>query len=478
VTVSLVVPFRSGDPHRDRAWEYVRSRYQAEHPEWELVVDGGTDGPWSKGSAVDAAVARATGDIFVIADADLYVAAEALDRCVSAVADGAAWSQPHREVFRLSAETTASLYAGKFDPTPRPVRLPLAEQNGTIGPAGGGIVVCSRASFDLSGGIDPRFTEWGGEDISFARALDTLAGPCVRFRAPMIHLWHPPMPRRTGHRASRENELVAAAYLDASGIPAAMRRVVRDRSLTPLAPPKVSVAVMAHPRRAAMVEDLLASIGGHVEVAWDQENREWETGRRALLAYDPSAEWHVVVQDDAIVCGDFRASVAHLAARHTESEVIGLYLGAVRPYGAAVERAVTAAERAGASWVLSERLMWGVGTAFPVAALDALVHAADRARPAEYDFRLSVAMRVTGMTARYSLPSLVDHRQGPSILNHPDNARHARRFIGSDTSALDLVWSTMCVAVETPRPGRVTYPGRRAERPEVVRRVGRSVPTE
>ena len=80
----------------------------------------------------------------------------------------------------------------------------------------------------MVGGIDPRFIGFGGDDISFARALDTLVGPCKRLDYPMTHLHHDRTPRRKGNRGSEANEQLAARYMLAAGDREAMLMIVKE----------------------------------------------------------------------------------------------------------------------------------------------------------------------------------------------------------------------------------------------------------
>jgi len=139
------------------------------------------------------------------------------------VAAGAPWVMPHGIVYRLSRGATMAVRSLKHTPTPTRV---ISRRH--PGPVGGGFVVCSRSAFDAVHGIDPRFTGWGGEDISFGRALDTLVGRHVRLDAPTWHLWHEPLPRVMGRRASPENERLAGRYLDAAGDEVAMRALCEE----------------------------------------------------------------------------------------------------------------------------------------------------------------------------------------------------------------------------------------------------------
>lgn len=230
VTWQVVIPSRPVSAARDAAAAHVRAWYR-EHVDADVAVGGDVapDAPWSKGTVVDEIVGWTDAEGLIVADADVLVSPDALARSMLAVEAGAAWSQPHGMVYRLSRRATLQVYAGTAGEI-RPMGGAALDRPAHYGPPGGGIVVLSRTAYREAGGLDPRFTDWGGEDISWARALDTLAGPCVRFDAPMWHLWHERMWRRPGNRASPENEAVAARYAVAAGDPDAMRALVREHA--------------------------------------------------------------------------------------------------------------------------------------------------------------------------------------------------------------------------------------------------------
>lgn len=222
MTVSLVVAV-SGDAERLRNWAWLRKRYEWAFPTWEIVEHTEPVEPWSKGAAVNAAAERATGNLLVVADADVHVQPEALIDAIGALAGGAAWCVPYGHVYRLSAAPTDRITADAptssinwETPDPRPLPNRLLERPVRRGPAGGGIAVVRTADFHRVGGIDPAFTVWGGDDEAFGRALDTLVGPHVRLDYPAWHLWHPTL-RPSNGRGSAENERLAAMYLDAVG---------------------------------------------------------------------------------------------------------------------------------------------------------------------------------------------------------------------------------------------------------------------
>jgi hypothetical protein len=199
----------------------------------------------------------------------------------------------------------------------------------------------------------------------------------------------------------------------------------------------VSVAIMAHPRRAAFVPELEAALDRPATVVWDDgSDSRWGTGRRALLAYDPDATHHLVIQDDAVIPRDLVAGV-EAALAHTPGDVpLCLYVGKVRPYREMVTEYV---HKAGGntSWLVMDRLNWGVAVVLPVPMVAAVVAAGDAQSIPNYDSRMSTYFEDNHIPVWYPWPSLVDHRESPSLVpGRGHNGRVAHRFIGAGASAL------------------------------------------
>lgn len=202
--VALVVPWRSGCPHRERAWEWVRGRLVEQHPGWDLVVGDGGTGPWRKGVAVAQALELTDAELLVVVDADIWTE---LGPAVRAVERGARWAIPHSRVHRLTAEASAEVLAGG----------PLAgdlEEAPYRGVAGGGAVVLHRSAWEQVP-IDPRFAGWGGEDEAWAHALRRVVGRPVRLSARLWHLWHPPQERQSRRWGAPASQQLRTRYLQA-----------------------------------------------------------------------------------------------------------------------------------------------------------------------------------------------------------------------------------------------------------------------
>lgn len=204
----------------------------------------------------------------------------------------------------------------------------------------------------------------------------------------------------------------------------------------------MSLQVMADHRRDDLVEDLVRRLGvGEERVTWDRQEDRWDTGRRAMEAYDPEATWHCVIQDDALPCRDFIAGM-QLALDHVPAQsIVQPYVGTRRPLQGYVSDAVERAEAEGASWIVMRALMWGVAIIVPTWCIPAMLPWCDRRAYPNYDKKVGQFFYSKLLWPTfYTHPSLVDHREVPSIVGHGPG-RVAHQFIGEDRSALDVDWT-------------------------------------
>lgn len=232
---------------------------------------------------------------------------------------------------------------------------------------------------------------------------------------------------------------------------------------------KLSVAVMAHKRRAEFIPELLDRLElGDDAVVWDRVNDRWDTGRRAMLHFDPAATHHLVVQDDAVVPRDLIPGVEraldHIPAGTNDPTPMCLYLGNTTPHRYWVQKAAQLASEQQASWLRLE-LHWGVGIVMPTELIAPMVRWGDRnSQIANYDKRIGRWLRGEGIRTWYPWPSLVDHRDSPSLVaGRRSRGRCAHQFIGADASALDVDWSGPVIDGAALPAGRA--PARRQPRP-------------
>jgi hypothetical protein len=203
---------------------------------------------------------------------------------------------------------------------------------------------------------------------------------------------------------------------------------------------------MAHPDRAAQVHELLAALDRPVPVHWDDEgppsgngDRIWRTARGAWMMHDPDADWHALIQDDAIPCPDFLAGMERALAFVPPDVVVSPYLGTGRNVPIRWEAMARAADTAGAPWVRSPKLMWGVCIVLPVALIPEMITYSNQRAGVPDDMRVAGWAERTKREVWYTWPSLVDHRKIPSLTKHRAHDRVARNHYGG--SALEINWT-------------------------------------
>jgi hypothetical protein len=214
----VLIPYRGGCPHRERALAFVLSKLATYG--WPVVIGRHDDGAWCKATAVADALAQTDADTLLIHDAD--VVCHGLPEAVEAVQAGASWAIPHRSVHRLTEASSARYMAGESHE-----RLPLA-QRAYKGVEGGGIVVVRRAVYEDCP-LDRRFVGWGQEDESFGWALLTLHGKPSRHHTALIHLWHPVPQRISRAFGSEEGIDLRKRYANALRKPDAMRALIAEQ---------------------------------------------------------------------------------------------------------------------------------------------------------------------------------------------------------------------------------------------------------
>jgi hypothetical protein len=212
--ISVVVPLGGDCPHRARAWQWVRAQYDGH----EVVEGYGNPDGWCKAQAVADGLSRASGDLLVIADADVW--SERLQAAIEAVESGEfKYAAPHRRVRRLTEQGTERFMNGERE------TAPTTEQHQSV--LGGGIVVLYRETYEQAP-LDPRFVGWGGEDSAWGAALRTLAGKPFIGRYPLWHLWHPPQQRMTRRVGNVANDELRIKYLQAQGSVGRMSALIEE----------------------------------------------------------------------------------------------------------------------------------------------------------------------------------------------------------------------------------------------------------
>jgi len=259
--VSIIIPFRAPrtNDERVRNLEWLKWYWRTQLPGAELIIgdDPETKKAFSKSVAINRAVARSTGDVLVLVDADGFITADSLMHCVSEIRKARKrghklWFVPYRRFYRLTNKATMRII--NSDPR-HPYEFPeeLAKEdylNNDPDTAkahwyGAVIQVLSREAFDTVGGWDERFRGWGGEDAAALRATDTLYGPHKTLPGRVLHLWHPMLSKAgsadmvhfkermwEGQDNPEVNRHLSYRYYRATGDRSLMRKLVNEGRVT------------------------------------------------------------------------------------------------------------------------------------------------------------------------------------------------------------------------------------------------------
>lgn len=205
--LSILIPFRDADGTRTPGHQWMLQRWQHFYPDAEFIIepDDGID-PFNKSLAVNNCAAKATGDIYVVLDADTWVPTEWMEQALDAVAAGRTnWTRPSRHIRLGKGITDEILRLPPHGELPAFNNSRMFESHGPV--VGFLWVIKAKSWWDsawyddrgVARGMDERIRGWGGEDSAYALAAKSLIGPPKRMSGTVICLWHA-RPRVGGQR--------------------------------------------------------------------------------------------------------------------------------------------------------------------------------------------------------------------------------------------------------------------------------------
>ena len=223
MSVGLLIPWRGGCEHREKALEWVLDRYLEVLPDAEVTFGSCADGPFNRSQATLVAASWNSADVFVVTDGDVF--------CDPTLAIGnlgaSGWAVPHKLIHRLSQESTEKVLAGAdwrdlplSTDNPQDRRPYKGNETGTL------YVIRRELLFDVP--PDVRFVGWGQEDQAHRYALRTLAGKPWRGTDDLVHLWHPPQERQNRRVGNPTSLALLGRYRKADRRPEPMRALIEE----------------------------------------------------------------------------------------------------------------------------------------------------------------------------------------------------------------------------------------------------------
>jgi SAM-dependent methyltransferase len=184
MNISVIFPWRAGDPDRQQSLSYVVNWYKDCFPEAEIIfADDDDTVAFNRGRALNIGVGKSKGDILIFADGDLIISHKALKAAV-AKAPEVGMVVPFSAISYLPASATRRVLKGSS---------PFINYAGTVpfsSKSQGGCNIMTREAFKNSGGFDRRFRGWGFEDAAFSVMVRLYAGPMVHEPGHAVHLYH------------------------------------------------------------------------------------------------------------------------------------------------------------------------------------------------------------------------------------------------------------------------------------------------
>lgn len=179
------------------------------------------------------------------------------------------------------------------------------------------------------------------------------------------------------------------------------------------------VGIVAHAIRATQARELARQVRAPL-ISVDDGMLGCEGNHRLVQTHLQAlgAPWSIILEDDAEpICGfPHQAREALLAS---PTPIVSFYLGRSRPRHAQrkIAAALAAADERDAHWIVSTRLLHAVGYAIRTELLESLL-CHDSELPA--DEHITAWARRHGHAIGYTVGSLVDHADGPTVVDHRD----------------------------------------------------------
>ena len=195
---------------------------------------------------------------------------------------------------------------------------------------------------------------------------------------------------------------------------------------------KLSISVMAHPSRQENFEYLKSKLGD-VPFSIDYKSEgEWTNCKRAWMMFDPAAEWHVVIQDDAIIPNNFIKLAEDVIDKakeilKVEDYVCNFYFGRNRASTPIGDEAIKV------GYWINGYPKWGVAICIQTKFIKEMIAFGDKLHGPDYgtkdDARIAKFIGSKKMRVYFPMPSIIDHRHGKSLVGDPGENRGAYKFI-------------------------------------------------
>jgi hypothetical protein len=166
---------------------------------------------------------------------------------------------------------------------------------------------------------------------------------------------------------------------------------------------KLSISIMMHPSRLEYLPYLEKKLGIN-PVALDNGVGLIQNCKNAWLSHDPTADYHVVIQDDCIVCDHFR-ELAEMACEKANGLAVSFFYSQSKFYNKFKK------ERAETGAIIKKGLYGGLAICLPTKLITEMLEFYDKEKYPYDDLRIGRFLLSKKINIYAPFPTLVDHRQ-------------------------------------------------------------------
>jgi len=191
---------------------------------------------------------------------------------------------------------------------------------------------------------------------------------------------------------------------------------------------KLSISVMAHPSRERCFPYLKERLGD-VPFSIDDGRGLWENCKAAWKLHDPTADYHVVIQDDAVICDNFIEKAMQMIDRPGEF-AYSFYWG--HRYRASFQPRNRSGIEKG--FIIDSMPHWGIALCIPTKYIDEMIEFCDKLTGIpQADERIARFLIHKKISVYFPIPSLIDHRWWEhSLVGNKGSKRKALKFIDGE----------------------------------------------
>lgn len=211
----------------------------------------------------------------------------------------------------------------------------------------------------------------------------------------------------------------------------------------------IGIGIVAHVKRYNAARTLRTEVGAQC-VSWDYGCLGASANHLSVwrVLADLDTEWSIVLEDDALPVKDFRTEVAK-ALDVAPTPVVSLYLGTGSPkcWQTHITRGLAQAQRKGAHWLVCRNMLHAVGIAIRTPLVPNMIRGTQW-RTAPIDERITAwSVKTLGTQhVSYPVPSLVDHADWPTLINHPDGQRRVAKRVAHQCGTRDK-WNDRAIPI-------------------------------